>query len=479
MKKITSILLVICFLLSIFTITTEAADKESATTGTIDLANQISPKNLALVDILSHNMRNLKETIDISDFELTRDELKGVMSVTLIKNPDLFYVSNKRYTTGLIDDKVCVVKPHYLYNKDTIDMYSIEMDKKINKISNKINKSMSDFQKALIIHDEIVLNCKYDSNTEKEICSTIYGPLIKGEGNCEGYSLTYSYLLSLLGINSEVVISSSMHHMWNKVCLGGEYYNIDITWNDPVPDAYGMAYHKNFLFSDSKAKEQGYIDYNYKNPANNTKYDNSALHEVNSKVCYVDGTCYGIVNNSNDVIGMGIVTFGKDLDKFTLKKEMNNRWKALNGYWSKGFGGLGIYGNKLYYNTPNAIFELDPLTMKETKISTKTTEEEYYGIFIDENCLYTTLNTNPNNEGKKVLAKEFEKLFEHNGAFYQLGDVNGDGKLNILDATWIQKYCAGIIFLSNEQALRADMNTDGKVTVLDATYVQRKVLRLT
>lgn len=149
MKKITSILLVICFLLSIFTITTEAVDEESATTGMIDCASQISQKNSALVDVLSQNMRNLKETIDISDFEITREELKEVMGMTLMKNPDLFYVSNKRYTVGLIDDKVCVVKPHYLYNKDTIDMYSIEMDKKINKIQTKLIKVCLIFKRLL------------------------------------------------------------------------------------------------------------------------------------------------------------------------------------------------------------------------------------------------------------------------------------------------------------------------------------------
>ena len=48
--------------------------------------------------------------------------------------------------------------------------------------------------------------------------------------------------------------------------------------------------------------------------------------------------------------------------------------------------------------------------------------------------------------------------------------------ISYLDVTWIQEDCAGIISLSNEQALRADMNGDGKVSVLDATHLQRKIL---
>lgn len=59
-----------------------------------------------------------------------------------------------------------------------------------------------------------------------------------------------------------------------------------------------------------------------------------------------------------------------------------------------------------------------------------------------------------------------------------LGDVNGDGKVNIKDATMIQKAAAKIIELTDDEKLRADVNTDNKNNVKDATAIQKFVAKI-
>lgn len=59
--------------------------------------------------------------------------------------------------------------------------------------------------------------------------------------------------------------------------------------------------------------------------------------------------------------------------------------------------------------------------------------------------------------------------------FSSLGDSNGDGKVNVKDATQIQKGVAGIITLSEEAARCADVDGNGKVNVKDATAIQKWV----
>ena len=54
-----------------------------------------------------------------------------------------------------------------------------------------------------------------------------------------------------------------------------------------------------------------------------------------------------------------------------------------------------------------------------------------------------------------------------------LGDVNGDGKVNVKDATMIQKAAAKITKLTDDERLRADVNADSKVNVKDATAIQK------
>lgn len=51
-------------------------------------------------------------------------------------------------------------------------------------------------------------------------------------------------------------------------------------------------------------------------------------------------------------------------------------------------------------------------------------------------------------------------------------DVNRDGKLNISDATAIQKYRAGLLSDDDIDSAQADINKDGDVTIRDATYIQ-------
>ncbi|MGN0450467.1 MAG: dockerin type I domain-containing protein [Ruminococcus sp.] len=57
-----------------------------------------------------------------------------------------------------------------------------------------------------------------------------------------------------------------------------------------------------------------------------------------------------------------------------------------------------------------------------------------------------------------------------------LGDVNLDGKVNISDATEIQKYLAGSVEFSEVRKLNADVNGDGNITVTDATAIQKMIV---
>lgn len=55
----------------------------------------------------------------------------------------------------------------------------------------------------------------------------------------------------------------------------------------------------------------------------------------------------------------------------------------------------------------------------------------------------------------------------------QVGDVDGDGDITILDATHIQRYLADIEKLGDEALAQGDADHDHDVTILDATAIQR------
>ena len=53
------------------------------------------------------------------------------------------------------------------------------------------------------------------------------------------------------------------------------------------------------------------------------------------------------------------------------------------------------------------------------------------------------------------------------------GDLDGDGRVDVNDATVLQRYIAEYTDLSDRQLAAADVNGDGMVTIDDVTHLQR------
>lgn len=61
---------------------------------------------------------------------------------------------------------------------------------------------------------------------------------------------------------------------------------------------------------------------------------------------------------------------------------------------------------------------------------------------------------------------------------FEIGDINGDGKITILDATLIQRHIAKLDILTEEQLAYADADRNDTITIKDATQIQRLVAKL-
>lgn len=135
----------------------------------------------------------------------------------------------------------------YKLDKVTIDMEKAAVKAKVQEIiKNVIKEGMSDVEKELVLHDYIVKNTEYNmyNHNNKIIlpddCNA-YGVLVKGIGTSEGYSKAMYELLKAAGIECKYVTGISVHdsvggdgHSWNIVKLEDEWYNLDVTWDEPI-----------------------------------------------------------------------------------------------------------------------------------------------------------------------------------------------------------------------------------------------------
>ena len=98
------------------------------------------------------------------------------------------------------------------------------------------------------------------------------------------------------------------------------------------------------------------------------------------------------------------------------------------------------------------------------------------------------LNYGSKAEGFTIYGKpgsEAEAYANENGFIFisdeytvTTGDVNGDSKVDITDATLVQHFAAELIELDENQKKAADTNKDGKVDIDDATLIQKFVAEL-
>ncbi len=105
-------------------------------------------------------------------------------------------------------------------------------------ISNNITRGMGDFEKEIAAHDFIISNCVYGYPENEEDAYTAYGALVLNKSVCDGYAEAFFLIMSCMGIDCDIVVGSTEEglHAWNQLKLGGEWYNVDLTWDDSLPD---------------------------------------------------------------------------------------------------------------------------------------------------------------------------------------------------------------------------------------------------
>ncbi len=161
-----------------------------------------------------------------------------------------------------------------------------------------ISDSMSDRQKALALHDWIILNASYSLKYNDAT-----GILVYGEALCEGYAKAYQMLLDKVGIPNRLVSgsagdteASAENHMWNQVKIDNVWFHVDCTWDDPLDigrsgdqlKVSGLESHKYFMVSDRYIHKDHYWE--------NSQDGNSGWQQAGNSVVFLDA-------NGNRVTG--------------------------------------------------------------------------------------------------------------------------------------------------------------------------------
>ena len=145
-----------------------------------------------------------------------------------------------------------------------------EIDAKVDEIFNKLYKpNESKINNIKAFHDYIINNSSYDTDrSDNNIINyksdTAYGPLLQKQALCGGYSDAMELFLEKMDIKSYKV--SSEEHVWNAVELDGKWYNLDLTWDDPITDTgQEILAHTYFMINTKRLNEVATSQHNFNN----------------------------------------------------------------------------------------------------------------------------------------------------------------------------------------------------------------------
>ena len=98
-------------------------------------------------------------------------------------------------------------------------------------IKDVIHPGMTDMERARALHDFMVKHYSYNL-TSGGAATTM---LLTDQGVCEAYSRVYYLLTEMAGLEAHIVIGiTGGPHAWNMVRVDGEWYHVDVTWDDCI-----------------------------------------------------------------------------------------------------------------------------------------------------------------------------------------------------------------------------------------------------
>lgn len=162
--------------------------------------------------------------------------------------------------------EISIVKFDYVLSEDDYYTTKAQEDQLAAAIEELINELdlrspyKSDYEKVSAVYDWMVYNIRYDrehlsQGSSYKIMYTAYGGMIDKKCVCMGYALLFYRIMLTIGIDSRYLAGWPTEegfltqgngnkntlggsHAWNIVCLNGEYYLLDSTWDSCYYEPY-------------------------------------------------------------------------------------------------------------------------------------------------------------------------------------------------------------------------------------------------
>ncbi|ATD54273.1 transglutaminase domain-containing protein [Clostridium chauvoei] len=412
-----------------------------------------------------NGLKNVQPTIDLSRYCMyMNNDLNMAANLffkVLAEHPDIFYCTNSisysyslNYNNQIVGYSLLV---KYAYDTPTINTMKVELNDKVSYIKNNlINDSYSELKKEFIVHDYLTQNCTYDAenlskNTVPAISHTAYGALVNKVAVCDGYSKAAKLLLNECGVECGVIVSDQMHHAWNYVKIDGEYYQLDITWDDPVPESNRLNYSYFNLTNAEMAKSHQWVQSDY--PVGTSSRFGYLRTTPSYQLTRLDDRLYYV--NSKKLLSSNLE--GEDI-KTEVSKFTGSNLVGYDNY---------IYSTSYtwFVPAPEPTYKISKLNLKDnTSEDVFTFDGRFSTMYLKDNKLNVEYTSNGVNSTKLIDLPE--------AIVKDVRDLNNDGEVDVLDLSLVaSKY--NLSSSDNDFKAEYDLNNNAFIDIFDLVPISK------
>ncbi|HAE45151.1 MAG TPA: hypothetical protein DCG37_06115 [Lachnospiraceae bacterium] len=159
------------------------------------------------------------------------------LNALVCDHPEFFWIDGNASIYGYEGPGAKKITLEFNIDSSEIDAVQGIIDAATQEYLSQLPENATSYEKVKTAYDYVVRKADYMLNAPQ--AQNIQSVFLYGQSVCAGYTRSFQYLLSKVGIFSAYIAGTVEHngaletHAWNLVNIDGTNYLVDVTWGDP------------------------------------------------------------------------------------------------------------------------------------------------------------------------------------------------------------------------------------------------------
>lgn len=198
---------------------------------------QLEPELQAVYDLLDHAAaRRSEEPVEV---DAAQNQVRLCLTALRADHPEYFWFDGEgtysTVSTPLLGSSTSVTLSYSL-SPEEISALLPQIAAYTADCLRTVSNAGSDYEKILGVYRYLIDHTDYvlDVQDQSMVCL-----MTEHRATCAGYAKSFQYFMHQLSIPCTIALGTGAggeNHGWNIVMCGGDWYQVDVTWGDPVDE---------------------------------------------------------------------------------------------------------------------------------------------------------------------------------------------------------------------------------------------------